>query len=48
MQGSVEAYRIVQQTLVNYASQTARNTKETAEYLKQIMERAPAMGVVPG
>jgi len=48
LEGSVEAYRIIQGTLMRYAAETARNTKETAGALKEIINRAPAMGVVPG
>lgn len=48
LEGSVEAYRIIQGTLARYAAETAKNTKEAAGALKQILNRAPAMGVVPG
>jgi len=48
LQGSVEAYRTIQQTMMNYAAQTAKNTKDTAEAMKKILERAPQMGVVAG
>lgn len=48
LQGSVEAYRTIQQTMMNYAAQTARNTKDTADAVKKILERAPQMGVVAG
>jgi len=48
LEGSVEAYRIIQGTLMRYAAETAKNTKASAEALKQILNRAPAMGVVAG
>jgi hypothetical protein len=48
LQGSVEAYRIIQGNLMNYAAATARNTKQTVDALNKIIERAPAMGVVAG
>jgi len=48
LEGSVEAYRTIQGTLMRYAAETARNTKEAAGALKEILNRAPAMGVVPG
>lgn len=46
LQGSVQAYSILQGNLMNYALQTARNTKQTVDALNKIIERAPAMGVV--
>jgi hypothetical protein len=48
LEGSVEAYRTIQGTLMRYAAETAKNTKEAAGALKQILNRAPAMGVVAG
>jgi len=48
MEGSVAAYRTIQGTMMKYASETAKNTKEAAGALKKILDRAPEMGVVMG
>jgi hypothetical protein len=48
LQGSVQAYSILQGNLLNYAAATARNTKQTVDALNKIIERAPQMGVVAG
>lgn len=48
LQGSVQAYSILQGNLMNYAAATARNTKQTVDALNKIIERAPQMGVVAG
>ena len=48
MEGSVEAYRTIQGTMMRYAAETAKNTKVAADALQKIMQRAPEMGVVAG
>jgi hypothetical protein len=46
LEGSVEAYRTIQGTMMRYAAETAKNTRETTGVLRRILERAPEMGVV--
>jgi hypothetical protein len=48
LEGSAEASRIVNQAVMAYQAETARNTKRCADTLQQILNRAPELGVVPG
>jgi len=48
LEGSVEAYRTIQGTMMRYAAETAKNTRETTGVLREILNRGADMGVVAG
>jgi hypothetical protein len=48
LEGSAEASRIVNQAVMMYQAETARNTRRCADTLQEILNRAPELGVVPG